>query len=117
VTATSSSGRLYDVTFYGSGPCGAYLSEWGVKLGNWTLTEPSNVTLSEIPENGGWAASSSLRNIVFAVPSGVYSFTLYPFAVLHVGSSNGTTIGGSSGTVIVTNSDVIIYTAFVGICR
>jgi hypothetical protein len=108
---------LHYVTFYDSGPCGAnatwgaHLTEWGVQLGNRTRTEPPNIALSEIPEDGYSADSSfNMTRIVFLVPSGVYNFTLYPTAFMRVGSSNGTATGGSTGTTTVTNSDVNVYT-------
>ena len=114
VTATSISERLYDVTFYQGPACGtAYLTEWGVRLGNWTLTEPSNVALSEIPENGGISTSSfNLTSIVFSVPSGVYHFTVYPTS-LRITTPDGSE---STGIVTVTSSDVSIHTFSVEVC-
>jgi len=113
------SGGLHYVTFYDSGPCGAnstwgaHFTQWGVQLGNRTRTEPSNMTLSEIPENGYSADSSfNLTRIAFLVPNGEYNFTLYP-TTMRVGSSNGTELGGSTGTVTVTNSDVNVFTVSV----
>lgn len=117
---TSSAGTqgFHYVTFYDGGTCGAnstwgaHLTEWGVQLGNRTRTEPPNVTLSEIPEDGYSAASAfNLTRIIFLVPSGTYPFTLYPTAFMRVGSANETEIGGSSGVVTVTNSDATIYAA------
>lgn len=115
------SGGLYYVTFYDSGPCGAnstsgaHLAEWGVQLGNRTRTEPSNITLSEIPEDGSYSADSSfnMTRIVFLVPSGVYPFTLYPTALMRVGTPNGTELDGPTGVVTVTNSDMTVFTVSV----
>jgi hypothetical protein len=106
-------GRLYNVTFYEGPSCGgpAYLTEWGVQLGNRTKTQPSNITLSKIPENG-WSSDShfNLTTITFHVPSGVYRFTLHPTTLLHIGSPNGLELGGQTGVVTVTSSDVAVYT-------
>jgi len=119
--SAASSGGFYYVTFYDSGPCGAnstsgaHLTEWGVQLGNRTRTEPSNITLSEIPEDGSYSADSSfnMTRIVFLVPSGVYPFTLYPTALMRVGTANGTETGGATGVLTVANSDVTVYTVSV----
>jgi hypothetical protein len=116
--ASVSSGGLYYVSFFDSGPCGAnsttgtHLTEWGVQLGNRTRTEPTNITLSEIPEDGSYSATSSfnMTRIVFLVPSGVYPFTLYPTALMRVGTSNGTYLAGPTGVITVTNSDIAVYT-------
>jgi hypothetical protein len=115
------SGGLHYVTFYDSGPCGAnsttgtHFVEWGVRLGNRTRTEPSNITLSEIPEDGSYSASGSfnMTRIVFLVPSGVYPFTLYPTALMRVGAPNGTELAGPTGVITVANSDVTVYTVSV----
>lgn len=107
------SGRLYNVTFYEGPSCGrpSHLTEWGVQLGNWTKTEPSNVALSEIPENGGLSDYRfNLTTITFYVPSGVYRFTLHPTTLLHIGSPNGMELGSQTGVVTVTSSDVAVYT-------
>jgi hypothetical protein len=117
-SASAASGGLYYVTFFDSGPCGAnsttgaHLTKWGVQLGNRTRTEPTNITPSEIPEDGSYSASSSfnMTRIVFLVPSGVYPFTLYPTALMRVGTSNGTDLAGPTGVVTVTNSDLAVYT-------
>jgi hypothetical protein len=116
-TSASTGGGFHYVTFYDGGPCGAnstwgaHLTEWGVQLGNKTRTEPPNINLSSIPEDGYSADSSfNMTRIVFLVPSGVYNFTLYPTAFMRVGSANGTVLGGFAGTVTVTNSDVSVYT-------
>jgi hypothetical protein len=130
LTSTSASaalGGLHYVTFYDSGPCGAnstsgtHFTEWGVQLGNRTRTEPANITLSEIPEDGSYSADSSFKmtRIVFLVPNGTYPFTLYPTALMRVGAANGTLLAGPTGVVTVTNSDVTVYTvavAFSGEC-
>jgi hypothetical protein len=126
-TTTSSSvsvpasGGLYYVTFYDGGPCGAnstsgaHFAEWGVQLGNRTRTEPPDITLSEIPEDGSYSASSSFNMtiIVFLVPSGMYHFTLYPTALMRIGTANGTELAGAAGMITVANSDVTVYTASV----
>ena len=111
-------GRLYAVTFHEGADCGSlHLTEWGVQLGNWTRTEPSNVTLSEIPENGGMSdIHFNLTTLTFSVPKGVYPFTLYP-TTLRISSPGGWVLGGSAGVVTVTDSDVAIYTiSAVGLC-
>lgn len=119
--STNGSGGFHYVTFYDSGPCGAnstwgaHFVEWGVQLGNETRTEPSNITLSQIPEDGSYGADRSfnMTRIVFLVPSGTYPFTLYPTALMRVGSPNGTVLAGPTGVINVTNSDVSVYTAAV----
>jgi len=117
-SASATAQGLHYVTFYDGGTCGAnstwgaHITEWGVRLGNRTRTVPSNITLSEIPEDGYSADTAfNTTRIVFLVPSGTYDFTLYPTAFMRVGSSNGTQLGGSTGTVMVTNSDVAVYAA------
>jgi hypothetical protein len=110
----SNSGALFNVTFYEAAACGGsgYLTEWGVMLGNRTMTEPTNITLSDIPEDGSGRVNTSFNSttITFAVPSGVYPFTLYPTVISQIGSPNGVELGGPTGWVTVTNSDVKIYT-------
>jgi hypothetical protein len=121
-TASSSNGSLggegplYDVTFYDGGPCNSYYPagpfflKWGVQLGDRNLTEPSNITLSQISENGYSWGSSNLTTIVFSVPRGAYHFTVYPTAFVTIDSPSGFPLGGPSGVVNVTDSDVTIYT-------
>ena len=119
--SASSFGGFYYVAFYDSGPCGAnatqgaHFTEWGVTLGNRTRTEPSDINVSEIQEDGSYSATSafSMTRIVFLVPSGVYPFTLYPTALMRVGTANGTELSGPTGTVTVTDSPVTVYTASV----
>jgi hypothetical protein len=121
---TTTSQVLYNVTFYDSGPCGSvynatsktveYFTEWGVQLGNWTRTEPSNITLSQIPEDGSYSFSSTfnLTRIVFSVPAGVYNFTLYPtkFMRVYEPGFQETASGSPSASIMVSNSDVMVYT-------
>jgi hypothetical protein len=106
-------GRLYNVTFYEGPSCGgpAHLTEWGVQLGNLTRTEPSNVALSQVREDGGLSDYRfNLTTITFHVPSGVYRFTLHPTTLLHIGSPNGMELGAQTGVLTVTSSDVAVYT-------
>jgi hypothetical protein len=118
---SSVTAQKYNVTFYDSGPCGSvypptssgdeYYTEWGVQLGSWNMTEPSNMTLSQIAESQSTESSAAfnLTSIVFSVPPGVYSFALYP-TILRVGSPDGIQTGGVDGLVNVVNSDVKVYT-------
>lgn len=101
----------------GCGP--SYIEEWGVRLGNLTITQPPNIELAQIPE-GGYNASGGfqLTTITFSVPSGTYQFALYPTAFLRP-PDNNTAVGdlhGSGGTVTVTNSDVTIDTLSGEVC-
>ena len=116
------SGELYDVTFKEGLGCGGYIEQWGVQLGNLTITQPPNIQLSQISESGFNASGKfDLTTITFSVPSGTYPFTLYP---THFSSApyNNTAVGdihgpsGSSGTVTVTDSNVTVETASGAIC-
>jgi len=51
-----------------------------------------------------------MTRIVFLVPSGVYPFTLYPTALMRVGTPNGTELAGPTGIITVTDSDMTVYT-------
>jgi hypothetical protein len=112
------SGRLYDVTFYDGGPCpGEGLTVWGVQLGNQTITQPSGIHVSQIPEDGLNASGKlNMTTVVFSVPSGTYPFTLYPTAFLRPITPNPNigNLRDASGTVTVINSSVTIRT-FAGI--
>jgi hypothetical protein len=101
----------YEVTFLEGAACGnEHFTEWGVQLGSLTITEPSNVTISKIPENGyTMDGKFNLTTMTFLVPDGVYPFTLYP-NFLHVGSPNGWQMGASGGLVTVIDSNVTVYT-------
>ena len=107
------SGKLYDVTFKEGLGCGGYIEEWGVQLGNLTITQAPNIQLSQIPENGYNASGKfDLTTITFSVPSGTYPFTLYPTAFSSP-PYNNTAVGnlrGSGGTVTVTDTNVTIDT-------
>jgi hypothetical protein len=116
------SGKLYDVTFNEGRGCGGYIDEWGVQLGNLTITQPPNIQLSQISENGYNASGKfGLTTITFSVPSGTYPFTLYP---MHFSSApyNSTAVGnihgpsGSSGTVTVADTNVTIDTLSGEVC-
>lgn len=117
-----SSGRLYDVTFNEGRGCGGYIDEWGVQLGNLTITQPPNIQLSQISENGFNASGKfDLTTITFSVPSGTYPFTLYPTRFSSV-PINNTAVGdihgpsGSSGTVTVADTNVTIDTLSGEVC-
>jgi hypothetical protein len=101
----------YNVTFLEGTACGnGHFTEWGVQLGSLITTEPSNVAVSQISENGySMDDKFNLTTITFSVPDGVYPFTLYP-NFLHVGSPDGWEMGDSGGLVTVTNSNVTVYT-------
>jgi len=116
------SGQLYDVTFNEGLGCGGYIDEWGVELGNLTITQPSNIQLNQISENGyNSSGKFSMTTITFSVPSGTYPFTLYPTRFSSV-PSNNTAVGdihgpsGSSGTVTVADTNVTIDTLSGEIC-
>ena len=116
------SGKLYDVTFKEGLGCGGYIDQWGVQLGNLTITQPPNIQLSQISENGYNASGKfALTTITFSVPNGTYSFTLYPTRFSSA-PYNNTAVGdihgpsGSSGTVTVADSDVTIDTASGEMC-
>ena len=104
-------GELHNVTFYEGESCGGlHLVEWGVRLGTWSKTEPSNITISQIPENGGLSDNTfNQTTITFTVPSGAYVFTLYPMS-LEISSPNGFELGGATGVVTVDNFNIAIYT-------
>jgi hypothetical protein len=108
------SSQLYDVTFYDGGPCpGMGLTEWGVQLGNLTLTAPSNISPSGIPENGINASGKlGLTTLTFSVPSGTYPFTLYPTAFLRPLTPNPSIgdLHDANGVLTVTNSSVTVET-------
>jgi hypothetical protein len=66
-------GTLYDVTFKEGFGCGGYIDPWGVQLGNLTITQPPNIQLSQISENGYNASGKfGLTTITFSVPSGTF---------------------------------------------
>lgn len=108
------SGQLFDVTFYDGGPCpGEGLTEWGVQLGNQTITHPSGILISQIPEDGVNASGKLNQTaITFSVPSGTYPFTLYPTAFLRPITPNPSIgdLRDASGTITVTNSSVTVNT-------
>jgi len=54
-----------------------------------------------------------MTRIVFLVPSGVYPFTLYPTALMRVGTANGTELSGPTGMITVADSGVTVYTVSV----
>jgi hypothetical protein len=112
------SGKLYDVTFNEGLGCGGYIDEWGVQLGNLTITQPPNIQLSQIPENGYNASGAfHLTTITFSVPSGTYPFTLYPTAFSRP-PDNNTAVGnlrGSGGTVTVAETNLTIDTLSGGV--
>jgi hypothetical protein len=109
-------GTLYDVTFKEGLGCGGYIEQWGVQLGNLTITQPPNIQLSQISENGYNASGKfDLTTITFSVPSGTYPFTLYPTRFSSA-PYNNTAVGdihgpsGSSGIVTVTDTNVTVDT-------
>ena len=112
-------GQLYDVTFNEGRGCGGYIDEWGVQLGNLTITQPPGVQPYQIPTDGYNASGKfDLTTIVFSVPSGSYPFTLYPTTFLRP-PYNDTNLGdrrGSSGVLTVTNSSLTVDTASGEIC-
>jgi hypothetical protein len=113
------SGQLYDVTFNEGRGCGGYIDEWGVQLGNLTITQPPGTQLSQIPTDGyNSTGKFDLTTIVFYVPSGSYPFTVYPTAFLRP-PSNDTSIvvlRGWSGILTVTNSSLTIDTLSGEVC-
>jgi hypothetical protein len=112
-------GQLYDVTFKEGGGCGGYIYPWGVQLGNLSISQPPNVQLAQINENGfNSSGKFALTTISFSVPSGTYSFIIYPTAWIRP-PLNNTSVGnlrGSGGTVTVTNSSVTIDTQSEEVC-
>ena len=104
-------GTLYDVTFNEGQGCGSYIDQWGVQLGNLTITQPPNIPLAQIPESG-YNASGAFRltTITFSVPSGTYPFVLYPTEFSRPPDNNSAVgdLRGSGGTVTVASSDVTI---------
>jgi hypothetical protein len=113
-SSPASSGRLYQVTFKELVTCDgfSYIHPWGVVLGDASIVEPSNSTISEIPEATARADNHfNLTTIVFGVPSGTYNFTLYPTHWLGwmLNSTNPFLATSPQGNVTVTTSDVTIY--------
>jgi hypothetical protein len=112
-SAASSSESFHYVTFIDSESCGDYLTEWGVQLGNRSITVPANVTISELQNQSrsiSYFSPFNYTTIVFLVPSGVYNFTVYPTSILAIGTSNGSELGGPTGVITVTDSDMTVYT-------
>jgi hypothetical protein len=113
------SGQLYDVTFKEGDGCGGYVYPWGVQLGNLSISQPSNVQLSQISESGfNSSGKFALTAISFSMPSGTYPFTIYPTAWIKP-PLNNTHVGdlrGSGGTVTVTDTNVTIDTLSVEVC-
>ena len=106
-------GKLYDVTYKEGGQCGGHIDQWGVQLGNLTITQPPDIQPYQISESGFNATGRfDLTTIVFSVPSGTYPFTVYPTSFLRL-PLNNTSVGDirdSSGTVTVTDANVTIDT-------
>jgi hypothetical protein len=112
-------GQLYDVTFNESRGCGGYIDEWGVQLSNLTITQPPNLQLQGIQNNGFYANGKfNLTTITFSVPSGTYPFVIYPSEYLLPASNNSAVgdIRGSAGTVTVSNSSVTVDTISEELC-
>lgn len=104
--------QLYEVTFVQVSACHEYIHPWGVQLGNLSIVQPPTVSLNQIPSNGAYTASGNfnLTAVVFSVPGGTYSFTVYPTGIL-APELNNTAIGNFhdwSGTITVTNSSVTV---------
>lgn len=119
-TATNfASGQLYDVTFNEGRGCGGYIDEWGVQLGNLTITQPPGLQLYQIPSDGyNSSGKFDLTTIVFSLPSGSYPLTIYPTGFLHP-PDNDTSIGDLhdwSGVLTVTNTSLTINTLAATIC-
>ena len=112
-------GQLYDVTFNEGRGCGGYIDEWGVQLGNLTITQPPGIQPYQIHTDGyNSSGKFDLTTIVFSVPSGTYPFTLYPTTFLRP-PYNDTSVGnlhGSGGTLTVTNSSLSIDTLAATVC-
>ena len=88
------------MTFKEGWGCGGYIDEWGVQLGNLTITQPANIQLSQIPENGfNSSGKFDLTTITFSVPSGTYGVTLYPTAFSSL-PLNNTSLGDLHGPVV-----------------
>jgi len=111
--------QLYDVTFNEGRGCGGYIDEWGVQLGNLTITQPPGIQTYQIPTDGYNASGKfDLTTVVFSVPSGSYPFTIYPTTFMRP-PYNNTSLGdlhGSSGILTVTNSSLTIDTLSGEIC-
>jgi hypothetical protein len=119
VLTTFPPGRLYDVTFNESRGCGGNIDEWGVQLGNLTITQPPNLQLLSIQNNGFFASGKfNLTTITFSVPSGTYPFVIYPTEYLLPAFNNSAVgdIRGSAGTVTVSNSSVTVDTISEELC-
>jgi hypothetical protein len=106
VTVTTvSQSRLFELRFVQQGACSApqaFLAPWAVTLGNkTTIAEPSNATLP-ISESSFEAATlfQNHSTIVFSVPDGVYTYTVYPHTFLGQ-QGNSVIVNGSDATVNV----------------
>jgi hypothetical protein len=107
-TATGPAGpRLFEVTFHQSGACSplAYVAPWSVTLGNETVVEPSDAAL---PISGGFVAGPEYQNlstIVFAVPDGVFQYTLAPSGAFSQ-PAGSVTVNGTDVAVELSGPDV-----------
>jgi len=102
-TTQPSSIQLHKVTFNESGECGgAYIDRWAVTLGNVTIRQPSNATLTVSGIKGIEVTAAPvyklISKIIFTVPDGTYQYDVTSLAPM----------APYKGTVSVNGSDVVI---------
>ena len=93
----SSGTRVYRVTFQQLPACGSnWASPWAVTLDNKTEAQPANAA---IPSDGVGSTGNQSSTIVFAVPNGLYHWTIFPNDIIP--ASGVVSVNGSTALVKV----------------